>query len=96
MNEVLIRTVNEEDVQSCYQIELLCFKPAEAATWKEIKIRQQQYTDCFWVAELNGQVIGFINGGATKKLIWLMKNFKIRSDTIREGKTLLFFCRSKT
>ena len=91
MNEVLIRTVEESDIQSCHQIESLCFEPSEAATLDKIRSRQQQYSDGFLVAELNDRVIGFINCGASDKPDLADEEFKDMIGHDPKGKNLVIF-----
>ena len=91
MNEVLIRTVREADVRSCHQIESLCFEPSEAATLEKIRTRQQQYPEGFLVADIDGQVIGFINCGSTDKPDLADEAFKDMIGHDPMGKNLVIF-----
>ena len=44
-----------------------CFPEAEAATEKDIAERMDAFLDCFFVAEADGKVVGFINGAVAKE-----------------------------
>lgn len=91
MNEVLIRTVIKEDINACSQIEALCFEPSEAASYEKIRCRQQQYPIGFLVAELEGNVIGFINCGATNEPDLADEEFKDMIGHDEDGKNLVIF-----
>ena len=60
-----IRNVHHDDLDDCYAIEQIAYAGEEAASKEKIERRIQQYAEGFVVGELNGQVIGFINSGAT-------------------------------
>lgn len=91
MNQVSIREVKEEDVRSCHQIEFLCFEPSEAATLEKIRCRQQQYPEGFLVAELENEIVGFINSGATNEPDLSDEEFKDLIGHDPEGKNLVIF-----
>lgn len=63
MNTV-IRHVNAADLDRCYIIETLAYEGDEAATREKIATRIATWPDGFIVAEVDGQVAGFINSGA--------------------------------
>lgn len=60
-----IRPVKKEDLDAVVQVEATCFPEAEAATAASLKERIETFPECFFVAETDDQVIGFINGMAT-------------------------------
>lgn len=60
-----IRPVRKEDLNALVQVEATCFPAAEAATAASLKERIETFPECFFVAESDGNVIGFINGMAT-------------------------------
>ena len=62
-----IRTATKEDINQLITIEALCFPPAEAASAEHIKERFEAFGECFLVAEVEGEVIGFINGCVTNR-----------------------------
>ena len=61
---VTIRYVAPEDLDAVTMVEATCFPEAEAATRDRIEARIQTFPKNFWVAEVDGRVIGFINGMA--------------------------------
>ena len=63
MNTV-IRHVTAADLDRCYAIETLAYEGDEAATREKIATRIATWPDGFIVAEVDGQVAGFINSGA--------------------------------
>lgn len=62
---LLIRNAKIEDLKTIVEIEATCFPEAEAAKESSIKERLEVYSKGFFVGELEGQIIGFINGGAS-------------------------------
>ena len=64
-NELLIRKAVAEDVRRIAEIEEKCFPPSEAASIKSFFERFMAFPECFFVAEINGKVVGHINGCTT-------------------------------
>ncbi len=62
-----IRTVNKNDIKTCYNIEKACFEESEAASLDSIERRVDVYPAGFIVAEKDGNVVGMINSGSTDK-----------------------------
>lgn len=69
MSELEIRTAQIEESALLAEIEAVCFPAAEAASEDEIRRRMETFLENFFVAELKGQVVGFINGGTTDQPI---------------------------
>lgn len=67
MNELKIKNVSIEDLDYVTRIEAACFPTAEAATKNVFKERISVFPEGFFVAELNNEIIGFINGGVTNE-----------------------------
>ncbi len=67
MNKIKIRNVLLEDLECVTQIEATCFPAAEAAPRNVFKERISVFPEGFFVAELNNEIIGFINGGVTNE-----------------------------
>ena len=91
MSHISIREIDATDVNSCYQIESLCFEPSEAATVEKIRCRQQQYPEGFLVAEIENKIVGFINSGATNEPDLSDEDFKDLIGHDPEGKNLVIF-----
>lgn len=65
--EVIIRNATSTEGKQLAMIEAACFPPAEAATEEEVLERLAAFPENFFVAELDGKLIGFINGGTTDR-----------------------------
>ena len=65
MIDMIIRPVKPEDLDRVTEVEAVCFPAAEAATRESFAQRIVAFPECFFVAEHNGTIIGFINGCAT-------------------------------
>lgn len=65
--EVLIRNAKKEEAALLAQIEAECFPAAEAAGKQDIEARMDVFEDCFFVADTNGKIVGFINGAVAKE-----------------------------
>lgn len=62
---VLVRPVEARDVERCAAIEAACFPPEEAASPERVAQRAREFRSGFLVAELDGEVYGMVNGGAS-------------------------------
>jgi len=60
-----IRPVRSTDLAAVTAVEAVCFPKAEAATESSFRARIAAFPECFFVAETDGAIIGFINGCAT-------------------------------
>lgn len=60
--EIIIRNAKREEAGLLAEIERSCFPPAEAAGEDDIADRMDVFGDCFFVAEVEGKIVGFING----------------------------------
>ena len=67
MNRLIIRNVILKDLEECYLVEISGFPPEEAATKETIRLRIDSFPQGFFVAELNGTVIGMLNSASTDK-----------------------------
>lgn len=65
MNKVIIRNAKSDEGTILAEIEKRCFPEAEAASEKSIIERLHMFPENFFVAEADGEIVGFINGGAT-------------------------------
>ena len=59
---MIIRQVKPTDLEVAYRIETANFSPAEAASYEAIQSRITKIPDTFLVAEIDGQVAGYIEG----------------------------------
>lgn len=60
-----IRNVTTEDLDGVTNVEAICFPAAEAADRRALADRIAAFPDSFFVAEADGNIIGFINGAVT-------------------------------
>ncbi len=60
-----IRQVTMADLDRVTWVESVCFPPTEAAGRQALEERIRSFSDSFFVAEKEGQIIGFINGAVT-------------------------------
>jgi len=87
---VTIRRVVEGDLDVCFTIESTCYT-TDAATREKIEKRIALFPAGFLVAEVNGQVVGMINSGATNKEDITDDAFKDMTDHIHDGKNIVIF-----
>ena len=62
-----IRMARPEDAAAAAAIEAACFPAAEACGRAEFERRLAVFPDSFWIAEADGQPIGFCNGCVTDR-----------------------------
>ena len=65
MINFIIRPVEKTDLDAVTAVEAICFPAAEAATRESFEQRIAAFPECFFVAEYEGNIIGFINGCVT-------------------------------
>lgn len=63
--EMTIRNVAYEDLDQVALIEEDCFPEKEAASKETLGKRIKAFSECFFVAEAEGEIIGFVNGAVT-------------------------------
>lgn len=63
--DILIRQVRPEDLDAVTRVESVCFPQAEAATRESFSQRIEAFPESFFVAEKDGEIVGFINGCVT-------------------------------
>ncbi|MDD2960176.1 MAG: GNAT family N-acetyltransferase [Lachnospiraceae bacterium] len=61
----LVRAAVPEDLEMIAWIEAVCFPPEEAAGMDELYRRFRAFPENFFVADVNGKTVGFINGCTT-------------------------------
>lgn len=86
MSEIVIRHVRKEDLQAVTAVEASCFPEAEAAPEEALQKRIETFPECFFVAEHEGTVIGFINGCATNERTIRDEMFEDSSLHQRDGR----------
>ncbi|MGF7060429.1 GNAT family N-acetyltransferase [Brassicibacter mesophilus] len=91
MSSLKIRDVLPEDLDRVAQIEAVCFPAAEAAPKNVFKERISVFPEGFFVAELNNEIIGFINGAVTNEKHIKDEFFKDMSLHIPSGDNIAIF-----
>jgi len=76
MSELTVRSVREEDLDRCFEIESVSYAGDEAATKEKILKRIKIYPQGFIVLENQEEIIGFINSGATHNVVLSDEEFK--------------------
>jgi ribosomal protein S18 acetylase RimI-like enzyme len=80
-----------EDLDNVTRIEADCFPAAEAATKDIFKERISVFPEGFFVAELNNEIIGFINGGVTNEKHIQDEFFQTMNLHIPNGDNIVIF-----
>ena len=91
MDSVTIRPVTPTDIDACFTVESRCFHPSEAASKENIAIRAERFPQGFLVAQLNDQIVGLINSGATNKEDITDEAFKGLVGHDDDGKNIVVF-----
>ncbi len=91
MSDLLIRGVRHDDAAQIAAIEAVCFPAAEAAGQASFAARIAAFPDSFFVAELDGKMIGFINGCATNSPVLYDAMFHDTAHHLPEGENLTVF-----
>lgn len=89
--KINIRQVIIDDLDRIAEIEEICFPKAEAALKESIRSRIETFSNCFFAAEVNNEIIGFINGckiNGTEIYDELYENSKLH---IKNGKYQTIF-----
>ena len=88
---VIIREVRQSDLDSVAAIEACCFPVAEAAQRDAFQDRIAIFPECFFVAEAEGKLIGFINGCITNSPVIYDELFSSAQHHDPEGENLSVF-----
>ena len=76
MSKITIRSVKEQDLDRCFEIESVSYVGDEGATKEKILKRIKTYPEGFIVLENTEEIIGFVNSGATHKVELSDEEFK--------------------
>ncbi|WP_027626524.1 GNAT family N-acetyltransferase [Clostridium lundense] len=82
---ITIRQVSINDLDEVTRVEATCFPNAEAATRESFEQRIKTFPESFFIAELNGKIIGFINGCITNETVIYDELYKDASLHIPNG-----------
>jgi len=89
MQKPVIRTVTEQDLDRCYEIECAAYSGDEAATREKIQRRIERYPEGFILLEVGGCIAGFINSGAANHVQLSDEDFKDLAGHQREGENMV-------
>ena len=64
---MIIRHARMSDLDELLQIENACFPKEEAVSREALEQRLKTFPDHFWLMEMTGSIVGFVNGMATDK-----------------------------
>lgn len=65
---MIIRQVEQNDLDAITKLENICFPEAEAATRESFEYRIATFPESFYVAVEDGEIIGIVNGCVTNSL----------------------------
>jgi ribosomal protein S18 acetylase RimI-like enzyme len=82
---MIIRQASIDDLDLVVEVEKICFPEAEAATRESLGQRINTFSKSFFVAEIEGKVIGFINGCVTNETTIYDELYKDSSLHIPDG-----------
>lgn len=88
---VNIRPVTTQDLEAVAAVERACFPEAEAASKTSFEQRIRTFPDSFFVAELEGKVVGFVNGSVINGKVIYDDLFHDTKLHIPEGKYQTIF-----
>lgn len=91
MNGLRIRKVKHRDLEMVAAIESICFPAAEAASREVLRERIATFPDGFLVAELDGQLVGFIDGAATNRTTIADEMFQSMTYHAADGEHLAIY-----
>lgn len=91
MTNLHIRRASLSDLNKIVEIEAICFPATEAAKASFIEERLRAYSKGFFVAEIDGKIIGFINGACTNGATIKDKYFETMAYHLDRGKHLMIF-----
>lgn len=91
MQEFTVRAVRYDDLESVAEIEAVCFPAAEAASRDSFKERIAAFPESFLVAEVDGKLIGYINGCATDSPVIYDELFHSTAHHNQNGENLSVF-----
>lgn len=73
---MIIRQAKMTDLDAITEVERVCFPPLEAAPRDSFEKRMNAFLDSFIVAEVEGEVVGFVQGCVTNERVIRDEMFK--------------------
>jgi ribosomal protein S18 acetylase RimI-like enzyme len=83
--DIIIRQASILDLDAITELEASCFPEAEAAARGSLEQRIKAFSESFFVAELDGKIIGFINGCIINGTVIYDELFKDSTLHIKDG-----------
>jgi GNAT superfamily N-acetyltransferase len=62
VSEIVLRLINEEELEAAIKLEQSCYTDEAAATLAGFRYRYEQYRPFFWTAWTRDQIVGITNG----------------------------------
>ncbi|MBS1258985.1 MAG: hypothetical protein MAG551_02049 [Candidatus Scalindua arabica] len=90
MNDLVIRQVEDNDLDNCYRVESACYT-SDGATREKIQKRISLFPDGFLVAESSGNIIGLVNSASTDKEDITDEELKDMVGHVKDGKNMVIF-----
>jgi len=82
---MIIRQATITDLDGITEVERVCFPPLEAAPRESFEKRLRAFSDSFLVAEVDGEIVGFVNGCVTNDKVICDEMFKDTSYHDKDG-----------
>lgn len=88
---IVIRQAGLQDLQEIAELEKLCFTKEEAASKEVFEYRLHEFPECFYLAEANGRLAGFINGCVSDKEYICDELYEVEGGHNPKGKNQMVF-----
>lgn len=88
---MLIRNVKKSDLDIVSKVESLCFPSEEAASYDALAYRIKTFPNSFFVAEIDGQVVGHVNGCCTNEAFICDALFEPEGGHQEDGENQMIF-----
>ena len=91
MKDVNIRNATEADLKGCFEVEVACWPPEEAALKETVARRIAMFPQGFFVAESGGRVVGMLNSCLTDREDLGAEGLKRMADHDVRGRNMVVF-----
>ena len=91
MLDITIRNGTIEDLEMVTELEKKCFPEAEAAKRNAFELRLSNYSNTFWVLEIEGKILSMINGMPTDERDLCDQMYENTSLFVPDGEWLMLF-----
>jgi ribosomal protein S18 acetylase RimI-like enzyme len=90
MKKLQIRQVKKNDLEGCFEVENLSYT-TDGASKEKVEKRINVFPEGFLVAELEGKIVGIVNGTSTNKEDLSDEELKEMAGFDKKGKNLIIF-----